>query len=438
MTEKSKQNPVFSSHVQTSGSKSENLVIDKGRRRLLQGALAAPLMNSRVFAQTGKTFDTIIVGAGVFGAWTAWHLSRAGQSVALVDSWGPGNARSSSGGESRVIRTAYGPDAIYSRMAQESLLWWRALSSRQSQPIFHPTGVLWLSSYRDNYIETSIKNLKQLGVRHEVLNEEELANRYPQIDMQDIKIGFLEQDGGALLARRGVQAVVAEAIAAGCKLIIDKAEAPLQNGDSIFVRLAGAQTLTAANAVYACGPWLPKVFPEIIGPRIRPTRQLVFFFGTPAGDHRFAPPQLPVWADFNGGDIFYGIPDLESRGFKIAHDVHGPEFDPDTRQPHGSHLEAEQKVRTYLQKRFPDLAAAPLLGVRICQYENSSNGDYLLDRHPIFKGVWLVGGGSGHGYKNGPAVGAQVAAGVMGRSDYQAEPRFTLASKLTIHNRAVH
>lgn len=419
-------------------TKPKHVAVNKGRRRLLQGVLAAPLVSSRVFARTGNVFDTIIVGAGVFGAWTAWHLAQAGQSVALIDAWGPGNARSSSGGESRVIRTAYGPDAIYSRMAQDSLAQWRALSSRQSQPVFHPTGVLWLSSNRDNYIDTSIKTLKQLGIRHEVLNEQALTTRYPQIDMQDLKIGFLENDAGALLARRGVQAVVAEAVTAGCKLIIDKAEAPLQNGDSVMVRLAGGRTLTAANAVYACGPWLPKVFPEVIGPRIRPTRQIVLFFGTPAGDSRFASPQLPVWADFNSGDIFYGIPDLESRGFKIAHDVHGPEFDPDTRQPHGFHHETEQNARTYLKKRFPDLAAAPLLGVRVCQYENSSNGDYLLDRHPALKGVWLVGGGSGHGYKNGPAVGAQVAAGVTGKSNYKAEPRFSLASKLSVHKRAVH
>ena len=418
--------------------KSENIAVDKGRRRLLQGVLAAPLINRRVFAQNGKTFDTIIVGAGVFGAWTAWHLSRAGQTVALVDAWGPGNVRSSSGGESRVIRTAYGPDAIYSRMAQESLLQWRALSSRQSQAVFHPTGVLWLSSYRDNYFDTSIRNLTRLSIRHQVLNEQALTNRYPQINMQDLKAGFLEHDGGALLARRGVQAVVAEAVAAGSQLIIDKAEAPVQTGDSVTIRLTSGKTLTAANAVYACGPWLPKVFPEVIGPRIRPTRQVVFFFGTPPGDTRFAPPQLPVWADFNGGDIFYGIPDLESRGFKIAHDVHGPEFDPDTRLPRGSHLEAEQTIRTYLKKRFPDLAAAPLLGVRICQYENSSNGDYLLDQHPTLNRVWLAGGGSGHGFKNGPAVGAQVAAGVMGKSDYRSEPRFSLASKSTVHNRAVH
>ena len=438
MTKKTKQNPDSFSSVQTSEDKPDNTAINKGRRRLLQGALIAPLMGSRVFAQASNTFDTIIVGTGVFGAWTAWHLSRAGQSVALVDAWGPGNARSSSGGESRVIRTAYGPDTIYSRMAQESLVQWRALSARQSQAVFHPTGVLWLSSHRDDYMDSSIKNLNQLGIRHEVLNEQALANRYPQIAMQDINIGFLEQNGGALLARRGVQAVVAETVAAGGRLIIAKAEAPVQNGDVVQVRLSGGRTLTATNAVYACGPWLPKVFPEVIGSRIRPTRQVVFFFGTPAGDRRFAVPQLPVWADFNDGDIFYGIPDLESRGFKIAHDVHGPEFDPDTRQPRGSHLESEQKVRTYLQKRFPDLATAPLLGVRVCQYENSSNGDYLIDRHPSLKGVWLVGGGSGHGYKNGPAVGAQVAAGVIGKGNYKPEPRFSLASKLTIHNRAVY
>ena len=412
--------------------------IDQGKRRLLQAAMAAPFVGNRVFAGTGNNFDSIVVGAGVFGAWTAWHLSKAGQTVALVDSWGPGNSRSSSGGESRVIRTAYGTDAIYSRMARESLGRWQALSSRQSQPIFYPTGVLWLSSYRDSYFDSSIKTLSQLNIRHEVLEQKEIIRRYPQINMQGLTIGFLEQGGGALLARRGVQAVVGEAVNAGCQLIIDQAAAPVSSGDSVRVQLASGRSISAANVVYACGPWLPKVFPEVIGPRIRPTRQLVFFFGTHAGDKRFAPPQLPVWADYNDGDIFYGIPDLEARGFKIAHDVHGPEFDPDSRHPRGSHREAEQNIRSYLQKRFPDLASAPLLGVRICQYENSSNGDYLLDRHPTLNGVWLAGGGSGHGYKNGPAVGKRLADAVKGHSTYMPEPRFSLASKLTTHQRAVH
>ncbi len=193
----------------------------------------------------------------------------------------------------------------------------------------------------------------------------------------------------------------------------------------------------AQNAVYACGAWLPKVFPKIIGSRILPTRQIVYFFGTKAGDTRFSPPTLPVWADFNGGDIFYGIPDIDSRGFKIAHDAHGPAFDPDLREPLGSHRSLEQNIRSYLQRRFPDLADAPLLGVRFCQYENSSNGDYLIDRHPQLENVWLAGGRSGHGFKNGPAVGARIAAGILSPDTYTQEPRFSLATKDKKHMRTV-
>ncbi len=410
------------------------------RRRLLKGLIAAPLLSKQAFAsKTSKAnnFDTVVIGAGVFGAWTAWHLSKAGQSVALVDAWGPGNTRSSSGGESRVIRTAYGPDLIYSEMAKASLLDWQALSQRQSRPIFHKTGVLWISSTQDKYIDSSLANLKKLQIPSQLLDRQQLLQRYPQINLEDIKVGLWEPSSGALLARRGVQAVVQEAIENGTQLSSDSATAPEYVNGKVQIKLTSGNTLTAENAVYACGAWLAKVFPEIIGSRILSTRQIVYFFGTKAGDTRFSPPTLPVWADFNSGDVYYGIPDIESRGFKIAHDAHGPEFDPDRREPLGSHRALEVNIRTYLQRRFPDLADAPLLGVRFCQYENSSSGDYLIDRHPHINNVWLAGGGSGHGFKNGPAVGARVASGILGRPDYKPVNKFLLEHKKTRHKRVV-
>jgi sarcosine oxidase len=188
--------------------------------------------------------------------------------------------------------------------------------------------------------------------------------------------------------------------------------------------------------VFACGPWLPKVFPRLLGPRIFPTRQEVFFFAPPAGDARFTLGALPGWADFNNGDIFYGMPDLESRGFKIAHDKHGPPIDPD-RGDRVASPGALAEVRAYLSKRFPALANAPLNEERVCQYENSSNGDLLIDRHPTASNVLLVGAGSGHGFKHGPEVGRYAAELLTGRLKV-VEPRFNLATKAERQNRAVH
>ena len=197
---------------------------------------------------------------------------------------------------------------------------------------------------------------------------------------------------------------------------------------------AGAESAT--DYVFACGPWLPKLFPGLLASRIFPTRQEVFFFAPPGGDGRYGPQHLPGWAEFTAGDIYYGMPDVESRGFKIANDVHGPAFDPDTGERRASR-EGEADVRRYLARRFPALAEQPLVETRVCQYENSANGDFLIDRHPGFANVWLVGGGSGHGFKHGPAVGRYTADLVSGTPS-ALEPRFSLASKGEVQKREVH
>jgi hypothetical protein len=116
--------------------------------------------------------------------------------------------------------------------------------------------------------------------------------------------------------------------------------------------------------------------------KIVATRQEVYHFGAPQGDSRFAPPELPVWADFNSGRIVYGIPDLEGAGFKIAIDVHGPAVDPDTMERQLSPTGIAEARAYHRSAASPDSPIAPLIGGRVCQYENSSNGDYLIDRFP--------------------------------------------------------
>jgi glycine/D-amino acid oxidase-like deaminating enzyme len=189
----------------------------------------------------------------------------------------------------------------------------------------------------------------------------------------------------------------------------------------------------AGEFVFACGAWLGKVFPEILGPRIFPSRQEVFFFGLPAGDTRFAPPALPTWLFQE--DLFYGMPDIESRGLKIAYDGHGERVDPDTESRIVSPVMRE-RVRAYVALRFPALKDAPIVETRVCQYENTSSGDFLIDRHPGMENVWFAGGGSGHGFKHGPAVGEYVTGRLLDRS--QPEPRFSLATKDTVQRRAVY
>jgi monomeric sarcosine oxidase len=378
------------------------------------------------------TYDVAVIGAGVFGTWTAHQLRLRGANVLLLDAYGPGNSRASSGGESRMIRLGYGSDEIYSRSAQRSLASWQELFEQSnSVNLFQKTGILWLAREQDPYCEATLRTLQQIGAKYEHMDHDELVRRFPQLELGPIDWGILEPESGVLMARRAVQAVAAQARDNGVEYIEEAIKPPDIKLNSI--ETTAGKKILAGQFVFACGPWLPKLFPDLLGELIHVTRQEVCFFGVPPGDERFKPGPLPAWIDFN--DLVYGLPNLDGRGFKIAIDAHGPEFDADTgdRVVSASGLKA---AREYMARRVPLLADAPVTETRVCQYENTSNGDFLIDRHPGVENVWLVGGGSGHGFKHGPVVGEYVAEMINGTGT--PEPRFSLATKKKVQERKVY
>jgi sarcosine oxidase len=379
-----------------------------------------------------NTFDAVVIGAGVFGSWTAWHLAQRKQRVLLLEAYGPAHSRASSGGESRIIRMSYGADEIYTRWSQRSLLQWRALFAEEGEALFLPTGVLWLSCGNDTQLPASKLILQRCKIPFEVMNHSALEKRYPQVNVDGIREAVLEPESGVLLARRAVACVVRNAQQRGIQTKIAHVSTPRGSKRLAHVETSNGEKVSAGQFVFACGPWLGKVFPELLGPRIFPSRQEVFFFGSPAGDARFAPPALPAWL-FQEDEV-YGMPDIESRGLKLARDAHGERVDPDTQSRLAS-VQGAAWARDYVGRRFPALKNAPIVESRVCQYENTSNGDFLVDRHPEFDNVWLAGGGSGHGFKHGPAFGEYLAGHVCGEG--KAEPRFSLASKATHQKRLV-
>jgi monomeric sarcosine oxidase len=397
------------------------------------GALAAGGARGQTRGGAAGTFDVAVVGAGVFGAWTAYQLQRAGRRTALIDAYGPGNARGSSGGQTRVIRTGYGDQEIYTRWSLRSLELWRALLNRAGRSTqFVPSGVLWMAREEDPLTIATLQTLARLGVRHERLDRRQLAARWPQIDLGPVTWAIHEPDGGFFVAFHAVQVVSQMAVAEGAVYLQESVLPPSGTGKLGTLATRSGRTIAAKTFVMACGPWLPRLFPDLLGERIFPTRQEVFYFGVPAGDARFAPSALPVWVDF--AEEIYGIPDFRGRGFKAALDRHGPPVDPDSleRVPSAGTIET---VREFVGRRFPALKGAPVVGSEVCQYENTSNGDFLIDRHPEMPNLWLVGGGSGHGFKHGPAVGEYVAARIA--DGQPVEGKFSLATKQRVQKRTV-
>jgi sarcosine oxidase len=385
---------------------------------------------------TKRTYDFAIIGAGVFGAWTAHFLRQSGASVVLLDAYGPANSRASSGGETRVIRMGYGPDELYTRWAMRSLPIWRELAARTGREIFRQTGVLWLSDDADAYLKSLCTVLAQAGVEREELKAEDIARRWPQLRLHDVTRGVLEPNSGLLLARDAVQTLVKELVKNGVEYIPSAANVPSgTRGKLKSIQSTSGESISAGTFVFSCGPWLPKIFPALLGERIFPTRQEVFFLGTPSGNADFRPPKMPVWLHRTHADLPYALPDIEGRGFKIAFDRHGERFDPDT----GTRVVKESSVehlRGYLREHIPQLEHAPVLETRVCQYENTWNGDFLIDQHPEMENVWIAGGGSGHGFKHGPTLGEYLSGRILHNAP--GEPRFSLAAKQTAQHRAVY
>ena len=354
----------------------------------------------------------VVVGAGAFGGWTALYLRRQGARVTLLDAWGPGNSRASSGGETRVIRATYGDRVVYTRMAARALTLWKENEKRWRRQLYHGIGVLWLVESDEAYERAALSILRAENIRVEELTGPEVTRRYPQINCDRVRWAIFEPDGGYLTARRACAAVLEGFLAEGGEYKQMGVQPPAPNGGQLSsVVLSDGSQLTADRFVFACGPWLGSLFPDVIGDRVQATRQEVFFFGTPAGDPRFSETALPVWAD-HGTTFMYGIPGNEWRGFKVADDTRGPIVDPTTMERTPT-TAAVQAAREYVGYRFPGLKGAPLVEARVCQYEQSPDEHLIIDRHPAADNAWIVGGGSGHGFKHGPAVGELVARLVL-------------------------
>lgn len=414
------------------------------RRRFLTilgaGALGTglglkPLFGKAPAVKSEAGYDVAVIGAGVFGSWIALELQRSGRRVALLDAYGPGNSRSSSGGQSRVIRMGYGDKEIYTRWSMRSLDRWKDLALRSGHPgLFQESGVLWMARERDPLTVATLETLEKLEVPHERLPRDELETRWPQIDFGPITWAIHEPESGFLVAFHAVQAVARRAQSLGTELLVARVKPPRERKPRLDrLTTEGGESLSAGSYVFACGPWLEKLFPNLLGERLFTSRQEVFHLGTPPGNRDFALGSIPVWADF--AEEIYGLPDFKGRGFKVAPDRHGPAVDPDSLERLVT-PSTKRRVLEYAGRRFPALKESPVVGSDVCQYTNTSNGDFLIDRHPELDNVWLVGGGSGHGFKHGPALGEYVAARIL--EGKPVDRRFSLATKETVQKRAVY
>jgi sarcosine oxidase len=368
----------------------------------------------------------VIVGAGTFGASLAWWLAREGVGVTLVDQFEPGDRRATSGGETRLIRCGHGDDAGYTASARRARTLWRELEAESGVEVLIECGVVWFASRADGWEAASEATMRAQGIPVERLSVDEGTRLFPSFRGDDLEFLLYEPEAGVLRAQKAIQTLAVRAYSHGAQLIRGRA---VPDGDAVLVEedgpsaatggrsSAAARRLEADAVVWACGGWLGQLFPGLAS--VQTTRQDLFFMD---GGEEWT--HAPGWVEYDGA--VYGTGDLDGLGVKGAPDFEGPPLAPDAELPPTDPAN-ERWIRDYFARRFPALADAPLKGSTSCRYELSPDSHFIAAPHPEHPTVWLVGGGSGHGFKHGPAVAERLAAAL--RDGEPMPERFKLGER---------
>jgi sarcosine oxidase len=342
--------------------------------------------------------EVVIVGAGTFGGSLAWWFARSGDNVTLVDQFEPGDARASSGGETRFYRCAHGPDTEYTAMARRARTLWHELEEESGEELLVQCGFAWFAHRADGWEAASERTLVAERIPVERLDSSSAAQLYPTFRGDDLAFVLYEPDGGVLRAEHSMKTLAAQAVSHGARIVRGRARP-----DGATVVLEDSTRIQGDVVIWACGPWLPKLFPDLVSLRVT-QQEVLFFDGGPA----WRAPDIPVWVDYEQARC--GTADIDEAGVKAFTDDEGPELDADADLPTTTRTEAD--VRSYLRRRFPSLAEAPLLRTRSCRYELTADTRLIGAPHPEHPSVWIVGGGSGHGLKLGPPMAERVTAAI--------------------------
>ena len=340
--------------------------------------------------------DAVIVGAGIFGLSCAISMADRGWSITVIDrdfSWG----RASSGGDTRLLRLSHGGDDWHRDSARRARSGWRTWSERTSTELFRETGVGWMSDDTDGWVARSRAKLLGEGDRIDDLDHGALRSLLPGIDPSGISLAYLETGAGVLFAERSLQALRSHVASLGVRMVEDRVN--IRAGTAV-----GADTAYGADVtIWACGPWLGSLFPGLINVEV--TQQDLVNVAAPVDWHN-----APAWLDMS--TTWYGTGDVGT-GIKVANDAPGPSLDPD-HEDRQLGERAVTDVGEFLGRRFPGLAGMGVVATRVCQYTRTLDSEFIVAPHPEHVSTWLVGGGSGHGFKHGPSLGEYVADAVEG------------------------
>ena len=363
--------------------------------------------------------NIIVVGGGIAGTMTALDLQRRGNQVTLIDRWEPGHARAASSDYNRVIRAISGNDEFYTRWARESRLRWLEMQAETGQNLMYECGALILATEgHSDWEDATAATFDKVGVPYYKFDKADIAARFPQFRVPEIKYALYEPEAGMLMAHRCVITGIdlfkkSGGIVKRGHITTDASEKPLLDG----------KPLEADVIVISTGAWMSEMFPKTIKPISSIIGLPVFYTSTPNGSDAFDKEKMPCWIDH--GQNSFGIPSSEGSGIKAMIAI--PEkidLDNDERL---IRREALARTQSYIKHRFPLLEGEKVVDSKFNQIIMTPDTHFVVDWHPEHQNVLFAGGCSGHLFKHGPIFGEFVSGVAMG--DYGTADRFKVAGR---------
>jgi len=352
-------------------------------------------------------YDVIVVGVGAMGSATCYQLASRGVRVLGLEQFAIPHDSGSSHGISRLFRLAYYEHPDYVPLLRQAMALWHRLEAESGQRLVYQTGLLYLGKPDGEVIAGSLRSGQQHGLPLEQVGRAEVARRFPQFVMPDDFVAMHELTAGFLLSERCIAAHVDVALQHG---------ADIRGNEAVITWSADAHgasvtttrgTYHADRLVFCGGAWSEKLISGL-GVPLRVSRQVMGWV-QPKDPAAFRLGKFPCWAvDPDDGSLFYGFPmTADGAGLKLARHLPGPTVDPDTldRQPVAAD---DSEFRPALKQHLPS-ADGPVVSMRVCMYTNSSDGHFILDRHPQHENVFVAAGFSGHGFKFASVVGQAMA-----------------------------
>lgn len=378
-----------------------------------------PLGERKQTMSSQNNYDVIIVGAGSMGMAAGYYLARQGVKTLLVDAYDPPHTNGSHHGDTRIIRHAYGEGRQYVPLVLRAQQLWGELQEETSEKIFEKTGVLAFGPKGSSFTNEMIASAEKYDLPLEVLQANEVMERWPGIVIPEELIGCFEPDSGVLFCENCIRTYRELAAARGATLLMNTPIVNIEIHEHSATVFTAKDSFTADKLIVSAGAWNKKILQKTgMDLPLQPSRRTIGWFE--ADETLYNSAAFPAFtAETLEGEMYYGFPSFERSGVKIGRHDFGQDIDPDKiNREFGIYPEDESFIRGFLRTYMPK-AEGKLNKGRVCMYTNTPDEDFVIDQVPGYEHVAIAAGFSGHGFKFASVVGEILSQfAVNGRTEH--------------------